>query len=206
VFLPHWVGPASFSPSCVVGVGQADARIASVRIVPVCMTPVFVVCLAALLASVVVGVGHNEDSLSSVRRFDETHRNFKNPAVVTEISKRWEYRGLGVAPRSSNVFPNNPTRRAIADDSKCLRESIPRIFSPHLEASVRMRLAGRSADDDVDWAETAKLRGSEVCVAFIRDHPRETRFENRPCPLVGFAVSDESELGPLGGEIHAADA
>jgi hypothetical protein len=57
---PGWLPQLSESSARAVG----QLRVASVNVVPGCITPVVVVCRAALAASVVWAVGHNENSFS----------------------------------------------------------------------------------------------------------------------------------------------
>jgi hypothetical protein len=65
VWFPRANTPELRSLSATIGVGQALT--ASSSIVPECITPVVVVCLAELRESATVAVGHDEDSGALVR-------------------------------------------------------------------------------------------------------------------------------------------
>ncbi len=102
--------------------GVGHMRIASVSDVPGCITPVVVVPLAALAASVVTGVGHcnEEETLSSMRSSDVRGCD---DAPVHDVTKPFEVPDNTVQPSRNecrNVLDDDEARAQFTDDAGVL--------------------------------------------------------------------------------------
>lgn len=189
--------------SLAVGVGHS--RIASVRLLPGCMTPVVVVPRAELRASVVTGVGHEEEPLATMRRADV---GGGDDATLHAIPG-------GVEVGNNSVQPARNECRNVLDDDRAGSQFFDdaEVLAP--EAGARAVEAGVSPGnaDVLAWESTTNhLHGLQVVGADVA-HVRVTlrvwpmHGEHAAAPRVKLDLPrDRPEPSPLKAKLQPADA
>lgn len=208
----HWTWLGNESPGRVAplwsrAIGVRHIRIASVSVVPGCITPVVVVPLAALAASVVTGVGQlrdEEESFSPVGRADVLGRDDSTKDAITEL----------LEPTDNDVHPSCNKRRHVFNDD----EPRPDLFddAPVLEpqpGSFTVEAGAVAGDADVLARESSanKVNVREVVAADRFDicEPlgvREVHGEHAPRERIDLDLPhDGPDASPRQAEFNPAD-
>lgn len=162
---------------------NAHARIASVRLVPWCITPVCVVCRPADFASVVTGVGHNEDALPSVRQADVFGRQKEGTGSVAESLEICSDEREPLCSTGVDVFDEDESRSQLGDDSAVLVPETTPLAGETSSLSGRGDvLTGEASTDEVDRSEVVLSDRSNIFVPFdsgpvLREHGSAERID-----------------------------
>jgi hypothetical protein len=123
--------------------------------------------IVAAIAVQFLGVGHNPDSVSSVRGVDGTSRNSKRPRGVAngfQVKKHVVERQTDDA---RNILANDPSGSFLFNNSEHFRPEITVIFFASLLPGLTEWLARKPACDDINASELPGLVRVDVVV--LRD-------------------------------------
>jgi hypothetical protein len=189
--------------SLAVGVGHS--RIASVSVFPGCITPVLVVPRAAPFASVVTGVGQQEEPLSLVRGADVSRGD---DAALHAIPEPVEVGHNAVHPSSNegpHVFDDDRARAELRDDALELSpESGPGAGEALPFARLRDVLTRESSTNHLHWL---KVRGADSPHVGVPLCGGPVHRQHAAAPRVDLHLPPYgAEPGPLEAQLQPPDA
>ena len=181
--------------------GVAHARIASVRLVPECMTPVVVECRPAEFASVVAAVGHEEDTRAAVGSANGGRREnspFSSEPERGQVSEN-------VAPSSNKVacdiFTDEDAGSHHAKQSRDFGPEPSGVGLDESSSGLRDWLTGPSSAHEIDGLEL----GSNAAHVVEPSHVGPVSGEDALAELVSLDLPSRLESEPLDGAVESAD-
>jgi hypothetical protein len=195
--------------SAALGVGHW--RIASVRVVPLCITPVVVVCLPADALSRVLAVGQNEDPLSSVGRTNVGRSKTHPLRIEPEIGQTSKESSNPIpGNEASDVLHEDEARSHLANDPQELVDEVSLVVAAPLLSCRGVRLARDAAKDEIHQSsiamavEPTNVAVNRRCAQGLRFHPFQEDGLGVGFPLnVGHRTGSEDSLDC---EVKTADA
>lgn len=174
-------------------------RIASVSVVPACITPVVVVPRAAAFASVVTGVGHKEEPFPAMGRADVGRGDDSPVHGVAEALEVFDNNVQPARNERRDVLDDDDARAELADDAGELSpEARARAREARPFAGVADVLAGEAPTHDVDGLEIVSSDMTNVSVPL---GVRPVRGEHAPAPRIALHLPhDAADAGPLQAE------
>lgn len=196
---PLLLEPYSFA----VGVGHS--RIASVRLLPGCILPVFVVPRAELRASDATAVGHEEEPLSPVRGADVGGGDDAAFHSIPEPDEAVRNSVQAARNEGRHVFDDHDSGPKLSDDSAELApESGVLTFEPRAFARNGDVGAGEPSAHDVNRRELRFPNRSDIGKPrgrwpAHREHPATERIDF-------YLPRDGAEPGPFQAKLEPPDS
>jgi len=190
--------------------GVAHARIASVRLVPECITPVVVVCRAALAASVLAAVGQEEESASTVGRSHVLRGEQVPDDIAPELGKVSKHVGEPKRKVPLNVLAEEEARAGLLEDAQDLRPEVALVdFSEALAGGAEW-LARIARHDEIHRSTPgSSVEGSQVAPdrSTSQDSVVHARDQNRGCMSFSLHVADRASRSQgVQPEVEPSDA
>lgn len=158
---------------------------------------------APCIAQAIVGVRHNENAVSSVRRTDGTSRNNKRPAGVAKRFQVSEHSVESQCDESRSIFSKHPSGPDVRNDVAHSRPEPSGVASSPPPAGETDGLARESATDEIDGSKVPWINRGDV---IVKPRIGPMLAQDATAKGIRFALPSNRHPGPLQAEIQAADA
>jgi hypothetical protein len=160
----------------------------------------------APFSSLAHGVGHDEDSLSSMRGTHVACAKSRPLRIVPELGKVSENSACSPSKESCDIFNDHVLRSKLANDSSKLEpQSAPRALEPGAFAGHADILTGESAADEIDGSESCRAGAGDIDDGSIGVGP--VLREDASRKIVDLDLPDDvTQSGPFEAELESAHA